>query len=121
MSRFVIASSDGKEFVYGWDVQDQEYFLSRETNAGWRSYVGALSSMAGTGANLWKAMARHKIIPPMLHARQMRYDLPLTVIEEAPVKVESRWYGGIVISADGIQAIDFIEGNTIVVKGPLEE
>lgn len=121
MSRFVITSATGREFVYGWDRRLDEYFMTSETTTGFRSYVGGESAMAGTGANLWKAMLRHQIVPPMRHAREMRYDLPLSESEELPVKAESRWYGGIVISADGIQAIDFIEGNTIVVKGPLEE
>ena len=120
MSRFVITSATGREFVYGWDRRLDEYFMTSETAKGFRSYVGGSSAMAGTGANLWKAMIRHQIIPPMRHAREMRYDIPLSESGELPVKVESGLYG-IVISADGIQTVDFIDFNAIVVKGPSEE
>ena len=112
MSRFVIASSDGKEFVYGWDRRLDEYFMTSETTKGFRSYVGGSSAMAGTGANLWKAMARYKIIPPMRHAREMRYDLPLSESWASPANAENGLYG-IVIAADGIQTVDFIDFNAI--------
>ena len=125
MPVYEIKSTDGKEFKYGFFKYAQSYFLSREHGNGHSCtyLVGGISDVPGTWNNMFAALVKHKCIPPMAKFLELLKTVGPTeeVIGKAlPAKEENRWYGGIVISADGVQAIDFIEGNTITVKEPTD-
>lgn len=125
MSMYSIKSTDGKDYMYGFFKYNQSYFLSREYGEGHSRYlVGGMSGVPGTWNHLFAALVECECIPPMKKFLELLKTVGPTeevIGKELPANAENRWYGGIVISADGIQAIDFIEGNTITVKGPLED